>query len=240
MNAEVLLKYFDRTSEAPDAVPRLRQFVLELAVRGKLVDQDPKDEPASKLLQRIHAEKDRRIKEGLMKEQAPLPQVGRNETWFDIPASWCWARLGTITQIVMGQSPPGSTYNKTGEGIPLINGPVEFSEGPFGKTTVNQYTTAPTNICEEGDLLLCVTGVPRQVGRTSPDSGLASVVALLQSAPSLPTGMYDSSSGGYGRPLLPWAGASPSQVSAGNRSKSCQYPFLPSPSNIVSSLRWTS
>jgi type I restriction enzyme S subunit len=61
--------------------------------------------------------------------------------------------------------PPGETYNKFGEGIPMINGPVEFSEGPFGKTVVNQYTTAPTNLCEEGDLLLCVRG--STTGRTN-------------------------------------------------------------------------
>jgi type I restriction enzyme S subunit len=64
----------------------------------------------------------------------------------------------------MGQSPPGETSNITGEGIPLINGPVEFTEGPFGKTVVNQYTTAPTNLCEEGNLLLCVRG--STTGRT--------------------------------------------------------------------------
>jgi type I restriction enzyme S subunit len=100
-----------------------------------------------------------------MKKQEPLPQVRPDEAWFDVPTSWSWVRLGTITQVLMGQSPPGETYNKTGEGIPLINGPVEFTDGPFGKTVVNQYTTAPTNLCEEGDLLLCVRG--STTGRTN-------------------------------------------------------------------------
>ena len=57
MNAERLLQHFDRISEAPDAIPRLRRFILDLAVRGKLVEQDPNDEPASELLKRIQAEK---------------------------------------------------------------------------------------------------------------------------------------------------------------------------------------
>jgi type I restriction enzyme S subunit len=165
MKPAQLIAYFDRISDAPDAIPRLRQFILELAVRGKLVDRGPKDEPVSGLLKRIQGEKDRRTKEGLMKKQAPLPEVRPDETWFNIPASWCWVRLGTITQVLMGQSPPGDTYNKTGEGIPLINGPVEFTEGPFAKTVINQYTTAPTNLCEEGDLLLCVRG--STTGRTN-------------------------------------------------------------------------
>ena len=64
MNPAQLLAHFDRISEAPDAVPRLRRFILDLAVRGKLVEQDPKDEPASELLKRIQAEKARLVKEG--------------------------------------------------------------------------------------------------------------------------------------------------------------------------------
>ena len=57
MNPTQLLAHFDRISEAPDAVARLRRFILDLAVRGKLVEQDPSDEPAAELLKRIQAEK---------------------------------------------------------------------------------------------------------------------------------------------------------------------------------------
>lgn len=67
-------------------------------------------------------------------------------------------RLDEITEVVMGQSPPGDTYNEKGEGTPLINGPVEFGPYPFSKTIVRQHTTAPTKLCEEGDLILCVRG----------------------------------------------------------------------------------
>ena len=58
MNPDWLLKHFEQISEAPDAVPRLRRFILDLAVRGKLVEQNPEDEPASELLKRIEAEKE--------------------------------------------------------------------------------------------------------------------------------------------------------------------------------------
>jgi type I restriction enzyme S subunit len=54
MNPQLLLTYFDRVSDAPHAVPRLRRFILDLAVRGKLVEQDSSEEPASELLKRIH------------------------------------------------------------------------------------------------------------------------------------------------------------------------------------------
>ena len=57
MNPAQLLSHFDRISEAPDAVPRLRRFILDLAVRGRLVGQDPRDEPASELLRDIEAKK---------------------------------------------------------------------------------------------------------------------------------------------------------------------------------------
>lgn len=59
MNADRLLALYDRVAEAPDAITSLRRFVLDLAVRGKLVEQDPADEPASELLKRIAAEKAR-------------------------------------------------------------------------------------------------------------------------------------------------------------------------------------
>jgi type I restriction enzyme S subunit len=64
MNPAQLLAQFDRISEAPDAIPRLRRFILDLAVRGKLVEQDPSDEPAAELLKRIQAEKARLVKAG--------------------------------------------------------------------------------------------------------------------------------------------------------------------------------
>ena len=57
MNVEHLLTHFDRIADAPDAIPRLRRFILDLAVRSKLVPQDPNDEPASELLKRIAAGK---------------------------------------------------------------------------------------------------------------------------------------------------------------------------------------
>jgi restriction endonuclease S subunit len=78
---------------------------------------------------------------------------------------WPRKRLGEIAEIIMGQSPPGSTYNKEGIGLPLINGPVEFTAGPFGRTVINQYTTAPTKTCAEDDLLVCVRG--STTGRTN-------------------------------------------------------------------------
>ena len=158
MNADRLFSHFDRIAGASDAVPRLRHFILDLAVRGKLVEQDPNDEPASELLKRIAAEKTRRAKQGKVRVIASILSGSPFESDFPIPAAWKSVRLAELSNIVMGQSPPSETYNTYGEGVPLINGPVEFSDGPFGMTVANQYTTAPTNSCDKGDFLICVRG----------------------------------------------------------------------------------
>jgi type I restriction enzyme S subunit len=71
---------------------------------------------------------------------------------------WPRKRLGDVCEIIMGQSPDGDSYNTTGEGVPLINGPVEFSGESFGKTIRSKFTTHPTKFCKEGDLILCVRG----------------------------------------------------------------------------------
>lgn len=97
MSADVLLKHFERISEARDAIPRLRRFILDLAVRGKLVDQDPKDEPATELLKRIEQEKTRLVKAGEIRKGKPLPPIDENGTLFKLPASWKWVPIRNIT-----------------------------------------------------------------------------------------------------------------------------------------------
>ena len=82
-----------------------------------------------------------------------------------IDPEWPIVELGEVCEIVMGQSPPGETYNTDGDGVPLINGPVEFGPDSFSRTVINQYTTAPTKMCEEDDLILCVRG--STTGRTN-------------------------------------------------------------------------
>ncbi|MDQ1118684.1 MULTISPECIES: restriction endonuclease subunit S [Pseudoxanthomonas] len=82
---------------APNGIKKLRELILELAVRGKLVPQDPSDEPASKLLKRIAEEKARLVVEGKIKKQKPLADINADGVPFEIPVTWEWARLGEIT-----------------------------------------------------------------------------------------------------------------------------------------------
>ena len=76
-----------------------------------------------------------------------------------------YVRLDSVADIRMGNSPPGHSYNETGQGVPLINGPVEFSSGPLGLTVRTKFTTSPTKLCKRGDLLICVRG--STTGRTN-------------------------------------------------------------------------
>ncbi|AUV14572.1 MULTISPECIES: restriction endonuclease subunit S [Aeromonas] len=80
-------------------IKKLRELILELAVRGKLVPQDPSDEPASVLLERIAAEKTRLVKEGKIKKPKALPEIGEEEKPFELPDGWVWSMLAEIAEI---------------------------------------------------------------------------------------------------------------------------------------------
>ena len=164
-SADALFEQFDAVADAPGGVQRLRQAILQLAVRGKLVPQNPGDEPASVLLERIAAEKRRLHEAGEIRKPKKLPAITPEELPFEVPEGWEWVRLASVATVDMGNSPPGITYNTTGEGLPLINGPSEFSPDPLGFTVQKQYTSAPTKTCSAGDLLICVRGAT--TGRTN-------------------------------------------------------------------------
>ncbi|NCP84235.1 MAG: hypothetical protein GW823_04920 [Bacteroidetes bacterium] len=87
----------EELSKQLDLVKQLRQAFLREAMQGKLVPQDPNDEPASELLKKIKAEKEKLIKEGKLKKQKPIPPITTKEIPFEIPKNWVWCRLGEIT-----------------------------------------------------------------------------------------------------------------------------------------------
>ena len=82
-----------------ELISKLRQSILQEAVQGKLVPQDPNDEPASVLLERIKEEKERLIKEGKIKKEKPLPPISEDEIPYELPEGWEWVRLGEIAII---------------------------------------------------------------------------------------------------------------------------------------------
>jgi type I restriction enzyme S subunit len=120
MNPDWLLKHFDQISEAPDAVPRLRRFILDLAVRGKLVKQNPEDEPASELLKLIEVEKKRLEKDGVIRTPKSIAPIDETECLYGLPDSWKWVRLGEVGSITGGGTPPSkddSCFTEGGLGV---------------------------------------------------------------------------------------------------------------------------
>ncbi|ENF6039840.1 restriction endonuclease subunit S [Citrobacter amalonaticus] len=101
-------------------IKKLRELILELAVRGKLVPQDPNDEPASELLKRIAAEKAELVKQGKIKKQKPLPEISEDEKPFELPEGWEWVRLGTLGYTQTGGTPSKSNAEYYGNDIPFI------------------------------------------------------------------------------------------------------------------------
>ncbi len=97
-----LLRDFDVIAQAPGGVVRLRELILTLAVQGKLVPQDARDEPASVLLKKIRAEKDRLIAEGKIKRDKPLAEIAEEENPFELAKGWEWVRFGDLALISSG------------------------------------------------------------------------------------------------------------------------------------------
>ena len=117
MKLELFFEKFDQFANAPDAVEKMRELILESAIRGKLVPQDRRDEPASELLKRVG-----RMQDGQFKKRAPLPPVG-NDAYLELPAGWDWTRLGNTGRIFNGDSVSESgkgELSKVAEGLPFI------------------------------------------------------------------------------------------------------------------------
>ena len=108
-------------SEMNQKLPKqIRQSILQYAVQGKLVEQNPQDEPASELLKRIKAEKEQLIKEGKIKKEKPLPSITQDEIPYDLPQGWQWVRLGEYTDIGTGTTPSTTNTNYYQGNIPWI------------------------------------------------------------------------------------------------------------------------
>lgn len=140
-------------------IKKLRELILELAVRGKLVPQDPNDELASLLLEKIAKEKARLIKEGKIKKQEPLPEISDEEKPFELPQGWKWVRLGGIAQHNSGKTLDGGrnsgslreyiTTSNLYWGYFVLN---ELRQMPFEDEELEKCTA------KQFDLLICEGG----------------------------------------------------------------------------------
>ena len=177
---EELLPYIEKYGKAENEASALnttfpetlKKSILQWAVQGKLVPQDPDDEPASVLLERIHAEKERLIKEGKIKrdkhesvifrrDNSYYEKVGGvercidDELPFEIPESWEWAHLGSTITLLSGTDFSPDCYNDIGKGIPYITGASNLQNDGV---LVNRWTESPRQIAHKGDVLLVCKG----------------------------------------------------------------------------------
>lgn len=105
----LLEQQFDTAFAAPDGIQKLRELILTLAMQGKLVPQDPNDQPASELLKEIEVEKKKLVKAGKIKQPKPLPEVEPEEMPYDLPDTWEWVRIKNICHD-WGQKTPDQLF----------------------------------------------------------------------------------------------------------------------------------
>ena len=119
-NLELVFSNFDKVIRSKEDIKDIRNLILSLAIKGKLVEQNPEDESASELLTRIKEEKERLIKEKVIKKEKELPKIEKDEIPFEIPKSWEWIRLGDIGILQTGNTPSTSKNEYYGNDIPFI------------------------------------------------------------------------------------------------------------------------
>ncbi len=166
-NWQRIATHFDLLLDRPAAVDALEQTILQLAVRGLLVPQDPADEPASTLLQKIRQEKDHQIAAGKIKRDKPLPPISDEEKPFELPVGWEWSRLGAV-----GASFDYGTSQKSSDivrGTPVLrmgnvqSGSIVLSNLKYFE---DKEDDLPKLYLESGDLLFNRTNSYELVGKT--------------------------------------------------------------------------
>ena len=149
MSVNLLLREFDRATDAPDAMLRLRRFVLDLAVRGKLTERSSDDEPASTLLSRIQRQLDVTISRSSRRKSVRFEPITASEAPFSVPEGWIWTRVRQITRD-RGQTVPTSAFTY------IDVTAIDKELGRLGAPVIMSATEAPSRarkIVSRGDVL---------------------------------------------------------------------------------------
>ncbi|MDD2989499.1 MAG: restriction endonuclease subunit S [Zoogloea sp.] len=153
--------HFDTLFTTEESIAQLKQTILQLAVMGKLVPQDPNDEPASELLKKIAAEKAKLVKEGKIKKEKPLPPIADNEKPYDLPKGWEWVRTYQVAECRLGKMLDRA--KNSGAAYPYLrNTNVQWQQ--FKLDDIKEINLEPYELEEyrlrDGDLLICEGGEP--------------------------------------------------------------------------------
>lgn len=171
-NARFYFNHLPRLTTRPEHIHQLRQAILDLAVRGRLVKQDPKDEPASALKWEISSQKARQTDLGNLKSDKKFWEGIQDQPPYKIPANWVWTRLQDVFEISRGGSPrPAGDPRYFGGTIPWITvGEVTKDAGKFLTSTTDTLTeegSEKSRFVEPGDLLLTNSGATLGVPKIS-------------------------------------------------------------------------
>ena len=165
-----LATHFDLLLDRPQAVDALEQTILQLAVRGLLVPQDPADEPASALLKKIRQEKDRLIAAGQIKRDKPLAAIAEDEHPFTLPTGWEWVRLGEIVLISSGVTLGRKTAIASPVSLPYLR-VANVQRWQLNLTSMKEVVVDRSELdrfqLRSGDLLITEGGDWDKVGRTA-------------------------------------------------------------------------
>ncbi|HDY7433738.1 TPA: restriction endonuclease subunit S [Vibrio vulnificus] len=169
-------EHFDTLFTTEQSIDQLKQTILQLAVMGKLVPQDPNDEPAAKLLERIAEEKAQLVKEKKIKKQKALPPIAEDEKPFELPQGWEWCRLDDICQgITSGSTPPKSNFQEL-PGIPYLkvynirNQLIDFEYNPQFIDIECHSSKLARSVLYPGDVVMNIVGPPLGKIALIPDS----------------------------------------------------------------------
>ncbi|WP_334078440.1 restriction endonuclease subunit S [Microbulbifer sp. M83] len=136
-------------------IKKLRELILELAVRGKLVPQDPSDEPVEHLIERLATDQVRLISEKKIRKPKKLPQVSSEEQPFDLPNGWAFVRLADVAFPQAGFAFKSRSFNQSGSGFPIIR--IRDVGQPFSGTFYDgEYREE--FLVNEGDYLISMDG----------------------------------------------------------------------------------
>ena len=166
-NWSLVAEHFDTLFTTEASINRLRQTILQLAVMGRLVPQNPDDEPAAKLLERIAAEKAQLVKEKKLKREKPVTPVTEDEQPFDLPYGWEWSRIANAC--LMTDYGLSVKTSKDTPGVPVLKmGDIQGSKVILGnqQTVPKSVEGLPELFLENRDILYNRTNSAELVGKT--------------------------------------------------------------------------
>ena len=169
-NWQRIAAQFDMLFSTEESIDALKQTLLQLAVMGKLVPQDPNDEPASELLKRIQVEKERLVAEGKIKKDKALQPIENDEVPYALPRGWECQRLGEIvSKLGSGSTPRGGQLAYVDSGIPFLRSQNVWNDGlrleDIAFLTEDTHAEMANTVVYPGDILLNITGA--SLGRST-------------------------------------------------------------------------